>query len=108
MRLANVAPPQRVKKRASCGAIPLALACFLLVLFAARITYAVNLSQSNDFQRLAELNTLAARSTSANPAKALEYAGEALKIAVTLKNPEAQSIALLNIDWPLAAGNLIR
>ena len=58
-------------------------------------------------QQLAELNTLAARSTSANPAKALEYAGEALKIAVTLKNPEAQSIALLNIGLAhLQLGNL--
>jgi diguanylate cyclase (GGDEF)-like protein len=58
-------------------------------------------------RRMSDLNSMAARSTSANPAKALEYGNEALKLALLLKNPQAQSIALLNIGLAhLQLGNL--
>ena len=58
-------------------------------------------------EQLVDLNKLAARSASANPAKAIEYAETALQLAIASKNYEAQSIALLNIGLAhLQLGNL--
>lgn len=57
--------------------------------------------------QLVDLNKLAARSVSANPAKAIEHAEVALNLAIASNNYEAQSIALLNIGLAhLQLGNL--
>jgi diguanylate cyclase (GGDEF)-like protein len=82
------------------------LVFLLLVCSIASVSFASPLPQDYA-SRLSELNTLAARSTSTNPAKTLEYGNEALKLALALKNSQAQSVALLNIGLAhLQLGNL--
>ena len=108
MTPANTLAIQRIISRPRHNVIAIALAFFLLVCFTANLGFASSLPPDNA-SRLAELNTLTARSTSANPAKALEYGDEALKLAIALKDHEAQSIALLNIGLAhLQLGNLSR
>ena len=106
MKPAGTLSAPQIFSRSRHQCILMALAFLLLVCAFANVGFASPLPQ-NDASRLSELNTLAARSTSTNPAKALEYGNEALKLALALKNPQAQSVALLNIGLAhLQLGNL--
>ena len=106
MKPADTLSAPQIFSRCRHQGILMALAVLLLVCAVTSVGFASPLSQDNA-SRLSELNTLAARSTSTNPAKALEYGDDALKLAITLKNPQAQSVALLNIGLAhLQLGNL--
>ncbi len=107
MKPAGTLSVPQIFSRSRHKVILMILACLLAVCSIADLGHASPLPQDNASQRLSELNTLAAKSTSANPAKALEYGNEALKLSLMLKNPQAQSVALLNIGLAhLQLGNL--
>ena len=81
------------------------LLLFVFLLFSP--TYCVTAPNQSATEQLADLNKLASRAISANPAKAIEYAETAFNLAIASKNYEAQSIALLNIGLAqLQLGNL--